>query len=158
MLRLWRVFFLTFCIIYEKGGKIEMRWTRCNGSLNQGWALGWVAQPRDFRPNPNPECWTQNPDIFKNWTQNPTDFEISTQNPAQTQNFGFGLGFYRFGSNNPAQTKNSGFGLGFGSRSQNRLGFGFIFFKCLGFGFNILGLGWVENLWVGRPSPMPTPG
>ena len=52
------------------------------GVRNQGSALGWVAQPRNFRPNPNPECWTQNPDILKNWTQNPDDFEISTQNPA----------------------------------------------------------------------------
>ena len=48
---------------------------------------------------------TTNPDILKKWTQNQDDFEISTQNPAQTQNFGFGLGFHRFGSKNPAQTQ-----------------------------------------------------
>ena len=63
--------------IYLKGWKNE----KLSG-LKQGLALGWVAQPRDFRPDPNPECWTQNPDILKNWTQNPDDFEISAQNPA----------------------------------------------------------------------------
>ena len=72
-------------------------------SSNQGWALGWVDQPRDFRPNQNPRRWTQNPGIWKKSTQNPNDFEISTQNPALTQRFGFWLGF--IGSGRKTQPK-----------------------------------------------------
>ena len=41
----------------------------------------------------------------KSTMMNSDDFEISTQNSAQTQEFGFGLDFYRYGSKNPARTK-----------------------------------------------------
>ena len=64
-----------------------------------------VVLSRPTRKFSNQECCTRNPDILKNRTQNPDDFEISTQNRAQTQNFGFGLSFYRFRSKTPARTQ-----------------------------------------------------
>ena len=94
----------------------------------------------------NSEYW---PHIWKKWSK---DFTKNT--------------IIQFGALNSLKPKFSssptrvgywaGFFLGFLTRTQTP-GLGPIFKNCLGFGFNILGLGWVENLWVERPSPMPIP-
>ena len=102
---------------------------------------------------------------FSAQTQNPWGWVLSRK--FQTLGFGLGSGLY-LGFWNATKPRTFlrdnkyllyfGFELGFGSRSQNGLDFGFIFLKCLGFGCDILGLVLVENLWVGRASPMPNPG